>query len=384
LNDPSDPPDPDPRHVPGLRPIRMKDIAERLGLSQTTVSHVLTGKHAKFRISAATVERVWELARKLGYRTNAMAQAFREQKSYAISLAVEDLANPFWAGIAVGAEREAELHGYALVVSHLAGNAGRQRRALQLVHDSRVDGLIVSPVFGGDCDLIAAHEQGLPFVQIDRAVPDLDVACVRTDHAAGSVLALHHLLRHKDRSLVYIGGPLDIPTYRHRLDGFRAELTRSGVEAAAIEELKEATPEAAETRMVELLQRLRGPLAVYAANFWSTVGTLRGIRAAGLSVPDEIDVVGFDDILMADLLRYPVATVDQDVGGIGREAVRLLLKRLAGAEVAREVLLPPRLTARTSDVPPGERRARAPRADRSPDQPRRSESGGPGKNKKPI
>jgi LacI family transcriptional regulator len=117
--------------------------------------------------------------------------------------------------------------------------------------------------------------------------------------------------------------------------------------------------------MVELLQRLRGPLAVYAANFWSTVGTLRAIRAAGLSVPDEIDVVGFDDILMADLLRYPVATVDQDVGGIGREAVRLLLDMLAGAKVAREVLLPPRLTARTSDVPRSERRARVRRGDRS-------------------
>lgn len=325
----------------------MKDIAEQLGLSQTTVSHVLTGKHAQFRISAATVERVWKLAEKLGYRTNAMARAFRDQKSYAVSLAVEDLSNPFWAGIAIGAEREAERHGYALVVSHLAGNAGRQRRALQLVHESRVDGLIVSPVSGGDRDLIAAHKQGLPFVQIDRAVPGLDVACVRTDHAAGSVLALRHLLKRKNRELVYIGGPLDIPTYRHRLEGFQEELTRNGIEAAAIEELKEATPEAAEKRMVRLLRRLRRPLGVYAANFWTTVGTLRGIRAAGLSVPDEIEVVGFDDILMADLLRYPVATVDQDVGAIGREAVRLLLKMLAGGEVEREVLLPPHLTART-------------------------------------
>jgi len=327
--------------------VRMKDIAEELGLSQTTVSHVLTGKHARYRISADTVQRVWKLAEKLGYRVNAMARAFRAQKSYALSLAVEDLSNPFWAGMAIGAEREAGRHGYALMVSHLAQNAGRQRRALQFLHESRVDGLIVSPVAGGDGDLIAAHEQGLPFVQIDRAVPGLEVPCVRTDHAAGSVLALRHLLRRKDRAIVYISGPLDIPTYRLRLDGFRAELKRSGVAGAVIEVLKKPTPEEAEACMLRLLARLRRPLAVYAANFWTTVGTLRAVRAAGKSVPDDVDIVGFDDILMADLLRYPVATVDQDVGAIGREAVRLLLRMLAGDPVDRLVLLPPRLTART-------------------------------------
>jgi len=99
--------------------------------------------------------------------------------------------------------------------------------------------------------------------------------------------------------------------------------------------------------MLQLLKRQRRPLAVYAANFWTTVGALRGVSAAGKSVPEDVDIVGFDDILMADLLRYPVATVDQDVGAIGREAVRLLLRMLAGAEVERTVLLPPHLTART-------------------------------------
>jgi LacI family transcriptional regulator len=325
----------------------MKDIAEHLGLSQTTVSHVLTGKHEKFRISPATVERVWKLAEKLGYRANAMARAFRERRSYALSLAVEDLSNPFWAGVAIGAEREAERHGYALVVSDLGGSAERQRRSLQLLHECRVDGLIVSPVSGGDRDLMVAQKQGLPFVQVDRAVPGLDVACVRTDHVAGSVLALRHLLRRKQRDIVYVGGPLEIPNYRQRLEGFRQELERSKIEPAAVEILKEATQSEAEARMSKLFRRLPKPLAVYAANFWTTVGTLRAVRAAGLSVPEDVEIVGFDDILMADLLLYPVTTVDQDVAAIGREAVRLLLKMFAGDKVAREVLLPPHLIARS-------------------------------------
>jgi LacI family transcriptional regulator len=276
-----------------------------------------------------------------------MARAFRERRSYAICLAVEDLSNPFWAGVAIGAEREAEEHGYALVVSDLGGSADRQRRALQLVQDQRVDGLIVSPVSGADKDLTAAHRQGVPLVQVDRGVPGLKVACVRTDHEAGSVMALQHLLKRQPRSIVYVGGPLEIPNYQQRLDGFRQELARNGLRPAAIEILSGATAAEAEARMGKILRTARRPLAVFAANFWITVGTLRAVRVAGLAVPEDVELVGFDDILMADLLLYPVTTVDQDVASIGREAVRLLLDAIRnGTRTARQVLLPPRLIPR--------------------------------------
>lgn len=339
--------EPDDGPVTPARAVRMKDIAEHLGLSQTTVSHVLTGKHQKFRISAVTVERVWKLAEKLGYRANVMARAFRERRSYAVCLAVEDLQNPFWAGVAIGAEREAEAHGYALVVTDLGGSAERQRRALQLVRDQRVDGLIVSPVRGGDADLVAAHKQGLPLVQVDRAVARLPVPCVRTDHEAGSVLALRHLLAQGRRDAVYVGGPLDIPNYRQRLDGFRKELARHRLKPAAVLVLDEPSPAAAERELARVLRRLRRPLAVFAANYALTVGTLRALRAAGRAVPDDALLVGFDDIQMADLLLYPVTTVDQDVASIGREAVRLVLDAiLNGKRSVRHVLLPPRLIPR--------------------------------------
>jgi LacI family transcriptional regulator, galactose operon repressor len=329
------------------RAVRMKDIAEHLGLSQTTVSHVLTGKHRKFRISPATVERVWRLAEKLGYRANVMARAFRERRSYAVCLAVEDLQNPFWAGIAIGAEREAEEHGYALVVTDLGGSAERQRRALQLVRDQRVDGLIVSPVRGGDSDLATAHRHGLPLVQVDRAVARLPVACVRTDHEAGSVLALRHLLERGRRDVVYVGGPLDIPNYRQRLAGVRKELRRHGLKPADELVLDDSSPAEAEREVARVLRRMRRPFALFAANYALTVGTLRAIRAAGRAVPEDVELVGFDDIQMADLLLYPVTTVAQDVSSIGREAIRLLLDVIRnGKRSAQHVLLPPRLIPR--------------------------------------
>ncbi|HXX94274.1 MAG TPA: LacI family DNA-binding transcriptional regulator, partial [Planctomycetota bacterium] len=160
--------------------VRMKDIAARLRLSQTTVSHVLTGKHEHYRISPATVERVRKMAQELGYRSSALARAFRDRKSYSVGLAVEDLTNPFWTGVAIGAEKEAEAQGYLLVVSNTGGNADRERRVVQMLQERRVDGLIVSPLTVTDGVLLELKSDGLPFVQIDRSIKGEDVPCVRT------------------------------------------------------------------------------------------------------------------------------------------------------------------------------------------------------------
>ena len=141
--------------------------------------------------------------------------------------------------------------------------------------------------------------------------------------------------------------PLDIPNYRQRLDGFKQELARHRLKPAAVLVLDDPSQAAAEAEVARILRRLRRPLSVFAANYALTVGTLRAIRAAGRAVPDEVELVGFDDIQMADLLLYPVTTVDQDVASIGREAVRILLDAiLNGRRSARQVLLPPRLIPR--------------------------------------
>src|SRR5258706_15221991 len=130
--------------------VRMKDIATKPPLPQTTVSHAPTGKHEHYRTSAATVARVKKMAEELGSRSSPLARAFRDRKSYSVTLAVEDLTNPFWTGVAIGAEKEAEAQGYLLVVSNTGGNAERERRAVQMLQERRIDGLIVSPVTVAD------------------------------------------------------------------------------------------------------------------------------------------------------------------------------------------------------------------------------------------
>jgi LacI family transcriptional regulator len=325
--------------------VRMKDIALKLNLSQTTVSHVLTGKHEHYRISAATVARVKKMAEELGYRSSALARAFRDRRSYSVALAVEDLNNPFWTGVASGAEQEAEREGYVLVVSNTNGDSARERRTVQMLQERRVDGMIVSPVTVTDEVLAELRKDGLPFVQIDRSIKGEDVPCVRTDHGAGSALAVDHLVKRGHKEIAYVGGPLEIQTYELRLEGFKKALAKHGLKPAAVK-LVNPDEDAGTFAVRDLLLSHPRPTALYTANIKLTVGALRALRTAGVKVPTEIEIVGFDDIAMADLFAMPVATVCQDVAAIGREAFRALLRVMSGQKVARELLIPPRLKVR--------------------------------------
>jgi LacI family transcriptional regulator len=325
--------------------VRMKDIARRLRLSQTTVSHVLTGKHEHYRISPATVERVRKTAEELGYRSSALARAFRERRSYSVSLAVEDLTNPFWTGVAIGAEREAEAQGYVLVVSNTGGDADREKRVVQMLQEHRFDGLIVSPVTVADRALIDLQKEGRPFVQIDRSVKGADIPCVRTDHAAGSELAVNYLLDRGHERIAFVVGPLSVQTYQYRLDGFKRAAAGLGKRASVLV-LDQPTTADAQAAVKFLLTGPNPPTAVYTGNIFMTFGALRAIREAGLTVPKDLELVGFDDIEQADLLSLPVTTVWQDVEAIGRESFRALQKVMAGEKAPRETLIPPKLRVR--------------------------------------
>ena len=325
--------------------VRMKDIATKLHLSQTTVSHVLTGKHEHYRISAATVARVKKMAEELGYRSSALARAFRDRRSYSIALAVEDLTNPFWTGVAIGAEKEAEAQGYVLVVSNTNGDSTRERRTVQMLQERRVDGMIVSPVTVTDEILAELHRDGLPFVQIDRSIKGEDVPCVRTDHGAGSALAVDHLVKRGHKEIAYIGGPVAIQTFDLRLEGFKRASAKHGLKPSIMKVVAN-DEEAAVAAVQELIAAKTRPTALYTASIKITIGALRAIREAGIKVPAEMEIVGFDDIAMADLFAMPVSTVCQDVEAIGREAFRALLKVMNSQKVQRELLIAPRLKAR--------------------------------------
>jgi LacI family transcriptional regulator len=323
----------------------MKDIAEALDLSPTTVSHVLTGKHKRYRIGEDTVKRVQKMAEKLGFQSNAVARALKSHRTASVALVVGDLTNPFWSGVAIGAQHEAEQNGYTLFVCNTEDTVEREQRMVAMLQERRVDGLILSPTHIQDAALETLQKRGLPFVLVDRNVSNAKVPCVRTDNFAGSALAVDYLARREHRSIAFIGGPERIATFRDRLLGFKKALAERDLDATVactIEPLFEESDKIVSA----LLKRDPRPRAFYTGNIWITLGAINAIQAAGLTVGKDLDLVGFDDIPRANLLRDPVTTVAQQVDAMGREAFKLLLKVMKGEKGARDVLLKPALIER--------------------------------------
>jgi LacI family transcriptional regulator len=316
----------------------MKDIARRAGVSQATVSHVLRGRHGDFRISDGTAGRVLQMAAQLGYRPSALARNFQSHRAFSLCLAVGDLTDSFWSGVATGAQQEAEREGYTLVVSNTGEIEEKERHAIDLLRERRVDGIILCPIQQKPAHLKELRASGRPFVFVDRTVKGFDVSSVVTDNIAGMRMAVDHLVARGHRRIGYVGGPIDRSTFRDRLKGYRQALAahhlRPGPYAVAPSE-----PEAARQAATRVLGARPSVTAVIGANFWLTVGTLR-------AAPDDVVVVGFDDLVLTDLLRRPVTTIVQPVEELGRQAVRLLIDDITHPGPPRHIVLPPKLVVR--------------------------------------
>jgi LacI family transcriptional regulator len=318
--------------------VRMQDIADAVGVSQTTVSHVLRGRGDEFRISPDTARHIRDTAARMGYHPSALARSLKERQAFTLALAVGDLANPFWAGLAVAAQNEADRHGYMLVVDHINEEREKEQQLLEMLRQKRVDGAILSPSHLDADDLAALRKEKRPFVLVDRTIDGFAAPAVLTDNKAGIQLAVDHLVSRGHARIAFLGGPTYISTFRERLLAFREAMKKRGIRGAT-EAISESEPGQARQAAIALLRERPAPTAIIAANFWLTVGTLRAAS------PD-VEIVGFDDLYLADLLKRPVTTIAQPVEQLGREAVRLLLVEIASPGGRRRMVLPPRLIVR--------------------------------------
>ena len=316
----------------------MKDIARSLGLSQTTVSHVLRGREAEFRIGARTAARIRAAARRLQYQPSALARNLKHHRAYTLALAVDDLANPFWAGLAVAAQQEAEEHGYLLVVNHTAESAAKERQLLEMLRQKRVDGLALSAAHLKSADLAALQKESRPLVLVDGTVDGVDLPYVVTDSIAGMRLAVDHLVSRGHRHIAFLGGPSYMSTFRDRLSGFRLAVSAHGLRPGP-HAISRAVPEAAQRATARLFGKRPSPTALIAANIWLTAGAVRG-------APEEVEIVGFDDLPFGDLLRRSVTTIAQPVEDLGRQAVRLLIRAIGTHGLSEKMVLPPKLVVR--------------------------------------
>ncbi len=327
----------------------IQDVATAAGVSTASVSRYLAGQTVRAGVAIARA------VDELGYQPNVSARNLRTGRHAAIGLIVPDVTNPFFAALIKGVEQE----GRSARVQILLGNSDedlRQESALIAELSQRTDGIIIAPLVEDGRSAEDVARLRCPVVFVDRESRERrDVDRVMVDNLDGTRLAIRHLTALGHERIAFIGGPLASTPGRERHAGFRASMSEAGLvvddSLVVISDFREAGGRDA---MRGLWQSGSHPTAVFVANNLMTLGALRALDELGAVVPDDISVIGFDDLSFATLLRPPLTVVRRPEVEQGASAARLLLERIDGEPGPGPVTvtLPVELVARGSTAQP--------------------------------
>ncbi len=330
----------------------MADVAQHAGVSVATVSHVLNNTRT---VRPQTRQLVLDAVEALGYTPNTLARSLVTSRTRSIGLAVSAVSNPYFTEILQGVEAGALEHGYSLLIADPHDDPEHERKVVQLLHERRVDGMIVAPSArpAGLMDYLGRH--AVPTVFLDRlvATPDgkpfrFDQVC--TENTAPMSRLVRHLAERGHKRIGLVAGLPGLSTTDERFTGYRLGLSASGLPYYEWLVAHGASDTETARRVTRgLLTRSSPPTALVTGNNVMTIGALHALGELGLSVPDEVALCCFDDFTWANLFRPRLTAIAQPSTEIGAQAVRLLLERLAEPErPARTARLPCTFVHRSS------------------------------------
>jgi DNA-binding LacI/PurR family transcriptional regulator len=330
-------------HSPIDRPTSI-DVARCAGVSQSTVSLVFSGK-GQGRVSDATAARVRDCARELGYRPNQAAQALRLGASRAVALLVPDMTNPFFSRVLRGAQRAAAAAGYIVILVDTQNDRHWESQSFEALRAGPVDGYLLFEVTAPDA--LGPDEN---VVMMETEEPDRP--SVRFDGEGGAAAAFEHLVELGHRRIGHLGAAFRALTFEHREQARRRVLSEAGLDPDALPRV--LTPISIEEARVNARALLeQEPTAVFCDDDVIAAGMYLAARDLGLRLPDELSVVGFDDMDFARVLDPPLTTVALDAALLGSTSFELLEERMSGARTRERIVLPAELLVRGSTAPPG-------------------------------
>src|SRR5215472_15654595 len=300
-------------------PVSIKEVAAHAGVSVATVSNVLNRPEV---VAHPTRDRVNASIRQLGFVRNESARQLRAGRSRTIGLVVLDVANPFFTDLARGVEDEANKAGLAVILCNSDDQERKEKRYLELLEEHRVQGVLITPVASGGTRLARLQRRGTPVVLVDSRSPSRGQCSVAVDDVLGGDLAVSHLLAGGHERIAYIGGPPAIRQVADRREGALRALARHGrppedLQVIEVGALNVAGGQKAGAEIAALPARSR-PTAVFCANDLIALGVLQEMTRNRIRVPEDISIVGYDDIDFAAAAAVPLTSVRQPRQQLGR------------------------------------------------------------------
>jgi LacI family repressor for deo operon, udp, cdd, tsx, nupC, and nupG len=328
------------------------DVARLAGVSTSTVSRMLNGKGQFAPVTRLAVDQAVE---RLHYRPNTIARSLRTKSTQTIAFLLPDIPDPFFVSLISGIQRYAQERDYAILLCVTQGDAEREEQYLSLLHAKQVDGVLVDGLVLPPGRIARFVEDGFPMVCLDRDVDSPSVPLVQVDNRLGGRRATEHLLSLGHRRIAHLSGaePERLRHSQERLAGYQEALSHASLAVDPRLVVAGDFTEEGGHRATRALLASGAPFsAIFAANDLSAIGAIRAIFESGRSVPEDVSVVGFDDIHISAFVRPQLTTMQQPAAEIARRATEILISMIQGRRVRdRRHLLEPQLIVRTSSAP---------------------------------
>ncbi|WP_214324590.1 LacI family DNA-binding transcriptional regulator [Nonomuraea sediminis] len=329
--------------------VSIKDVAARAGVSPGTVSNVLNRPE---KVAVATRDRVSAAIRELGFVRHGSASTLRAGHSRTVGLSVIDIGNPFFTDVAAGVEDVASELGYAVILGNSAGSRVKEERNLLVFAEQRVRGVLITPSDEDPLRLDRLRERGICVVLVDHPAERADQCAVAVNDVSGGATAVAHLLEGGADRVAYVTGPATIRQCLERRRGAERALASAGRDPRTLQEvaMPAMTAKCGQEAAEKLLAQGALPDALFCANDLLALGMLRGLLQAGVRVPDDVSLIGYDDIDFASASTVSLTSIRQPTYQLGRVATELLLDECdnPGTHAHQQIMFQPELVVRES------------------------------------
>ena len=328
-----------------MKYITLKMVAERAGVSVNTASRAINNKPD---INLETKKRVLQIAKELGYIRNAAAVALRTKKTGTIGVVIADNRNPFYAEVLNGMEIAAREKNYHIILANTQRDYKKEEEAINLLRAKRVDGLLIAPVQDRDDDIKKLIEANIPFVIVGRDFENIEVDAVYNDEVKGGFLATEYLINKGYKRIALIDGFLYKSPAKGRLEGYKKALNKYRIPLDdALVSFGDIDIKEGHERTKQLLEKELNFTAIFAYNDMMAFGVMQAIKEKGLGIPEDIGLVGYDDIPFSSLISPSLTTIRLKKQDLGIESVKLLFSRInGGRKKTKKVMLDVELIVR--------------------------------------